>query len=148
MAYILFSQELPEVTTVTAAVTAGAEVTLGEQTAISEGSVTFSVKQGTYTLTAKKAGCLTYTVKDITVGSEDIDLGELKMLAGDLNADEKINMSDLRTFLNNFNKTGANISEPLADFDGNSKVNMSDLRVFLSNFNKTAEKDCTHYWGV
>jgi hypothetical protein len=34
-------------------------------------------KQGTYTLTAKKAGCLTYTVKDISVGSEDIDLGEL-----------------------------------------------------------------------
>ena len=152
-AYILFSQELPEVpevttVTVTASVTAGAEVTLGEESKNSEGTVTFTPAKGTYTLTAKKAGCLTYTVKDITVGSEDIDLGELKLLQGDLNADEKINMGDLRTFLGNFNKTGDAISEPLADFNADAKVNMSDLRVFLGNFNKTAEKDCTITYGA
>ena len=75
--------------------------------------------------------------------NEDIDLGEIELLAGDMNADEKINMQDLRVFLQNFNKTGEKIEEPLTDVNADSKVNMQDLRVFLQNFNKTAAKDCT-----
>ncbi|MBQ2738732.1 MAG: hypothetical protein IJF36_00740, partial [Oscillibacter sp.] len=102
-----------------------------------------AVEQGTYDLTVKKAGCLTYTVKDITVDNEDIDLGEIELLAGDVTGDEKINMQDLRVFLQNFNKTGENIGNDLTDVSGDNKVNMQDLRVFLKNFNKTAAKDCT-----
>ena len=124
----------------------GAAVSFGaaEVTAQGDGSfVIDAVEQGTYDLTVKKAGCLTYTVKDITVDNEDIDLGEIELLAGDVTGDEKINMQDLRVFLQNFNKTGENIGNDLTDVSGDNKVNMQDLRVFLKNFNKTAAKDCT-----
>ena len=77
-----------------------------------------------------------------------MDLGEIQLLAGDVNADEKINMQDLRIFLQNFNKTGENIGESLTDVNEDSKVNMQDLRVFLQNFNKTAVKDATFVYGA
>ncbi|MBQ2738744.1 MAG: hypothetical protein IJF36_00800, partial [Oscillibacter sp.] len=79
----------------------------------------------------------------VTPNGADVDLGEIKLVQGDVNADEKINMQDLRTFLQNFNKQGDKIEEPLTDVNSDSKVNMQDLRVFLQNFNKTAAKDCT-----
>ena len=128
----------------------GAEVHIdGGVYTSADGKMTIGdVAEGTYDLQVKKAGCLTHTVKEITVGSGDIDLGEIVLLRGDVSSDEKINMQDLRVFLQNFNKTGENITEPLTDVTEDEKVNMQDLRVFLKNFNKTAEKDCTFIYGA
>ena len=101
-----------------------------------------------YTLQIQQAGCLTWTATGISLRAGDVDLGEIQLLAGDVNADEKINMQDLRIFLQNFNKTGENIGESLTDVNEDSKVNMQDLRVFLQNFNKTAVKDATFVYGA
>ena len=107
------------------------------------GAFTLESQQGSCDVSISKAGCLTHTVTGVPVGEREVDLGEITLLSGDMNADERINMQDLRVFLQNFNKTGEKIGEPLTDVNADSKVNMQDLRVFLKNFNKTAEKDCT-----
>ena len=135
---------------VSISVPSGAEVHMGGGVYTSaDGKMTIgNVAAGTYDVTVKKAGCLTHTVKDVKVEEQDIDLGEVKLLSGDVNADEKINMQDLRIFLQNFNKQGENIGESLTDVNEDSKVNMQDLRVFLKNFNKTSEKDATFVYGA
>ncbi|MBQ2996981.1 MAG: hypothetical protein IJE22_07125 [Oscillibacter sp.] len=135
---------------VSVSVSAGAEVHMGGGVyTAADGKVTIGgVAKGSYDVAVKKAGCLTYTVKNVTVEETDIDLGSVELLRGDVNADEKINMQDLRVFLQNFNKTGEAIGESLTDVTEDSKVNMQDLRVFLKNFNKTAEKDCTVIYGA
>ena len=107
------------------------------------GAFTLESQQGSCDVSISKAGCLTHTVTGVPVGEREVDLGEITLLSGDMNADERINMQDLRVFLQNFNKTGEKIGEPLTDVNADSKVNMQDLRVFLQNFNKTAAKDCT-----
>ena len=117
-----------------------AEVTSAEA---KDGVFALESEQGSCDVSISKAGCLTYTVTGVPVGEREVDLGEITLLSGDMNADERINMQDLRVFLQNFNKTGEKIGEPLTDVNADSKVNMQDLRVFLQNFNKTAAKDCT-----
>ena len=133
--------------TVRGTVSGGAGATVsggsGDTAVQADGTFSFEAPEDTFDVTVKKAGCLTYTVKDVTPNGADVDLGEIKLVQGDVNADEKINMQDLRTFLQNFNKQGEKIEEPLTDVNSDSKVNMQDLRVFLQNFNKTAAKDCT-----
>ncbi|MBQ2738601.1 MAG: leucine-rich repeat protein [Oscillibacter sp.] len=114
-------------------------------TSFENGEFSISAGAAPFTVVIGKEGCLSYTVKDVT---ESAVLGEIELLAGDVNADEKINMQDLRVFLQNFNKTGEAIGESLTDVTEDSKVNMQDLRVFLKNFNKTAEKDCTVIYGA
>ena len=131
----------------------GAKVTLtgtaSYETAVSGSEYTFdNAEQGQYDLQIKQAGCLTYTVKNISIGEEDVTLPEVTLVQGDVTGDEKINMQDLRVFLQNFNKVEEKIDEPLTDVNSDRKVNMQDLRVFLQNFNKTAEKDCTISCGA
>ena len=131
----------------------GAKVTLtgaaSYETAVSGSEYTFdNAEQGQYDLQIKQAGCLTCTVKDISIGEEDVTLPEVTLVQGDVTGDEKINMQDLRVFLQNFNKVEEKIDEPLTDVNSDRKVNMQDLRVFLQNFNKTAEKDCTISCGA
>ena len=139
-----------ETVCVSAAVPEGAEVHMDGGVFPADGGMVSvaEVFPGTYDVTVKKAGCLTHTVKDVKVEESDIDLGEVKLLSGDVNADEKINMQDLRIFLQNFNKQGENIGASLTDVNEDSKVNMQDLRVFLKNFNKTSEKDATFVYGA
>ena len=86
-------------------------------------------------------GCLTVTVKDVP-GTGYYTFGTVELPQGDVNGDERINMQDLRIFLQNFNKTEEAIGEALTDVTEDGRVNMEDLRAFLQNFNKSAE-GCT-----
>ena len=124
-------------------VTGSAEVTLNGETKSGE-SVTFEgVAAGTYDLTAKRGGCLTWTIQNIAVGAEDVDLGTITMVAGDVNSDGKINIADMGVFRQEFGKTGTDISNVYTDVNSDGKVNIADMGVFRQNFGKTAEKDCT-----
>ena len=97
-----------------------------------------------------KPGHLSYTVKDVEVGDAAIDLTELAdkpyqtitLLAGDVNGDGKINLTDLSIFKNNFGKTGSAVTNLLADITGDGKINLLDLGVFKNNFGKTTSA-CT-----
>ena len=107
-----------------------------------------SVSKGTYDLKVKKGGCLTHTVKNITVEDEDIDLGEIRLVAGDVNEDGKINIQDMGTFRAEFGKTGDAIGNDYTDVNEDGKVNIQDMGTFRANFGKTAEKDCTVEYGA
>lgn len=107
-----------------------------------------NVIPGTYDLTVTKAGCLTYTLADLPVGEDAVDLttlwGTITLLSGDLDGDGRINLSDLATFRENFGKSGSAILQSAADFDGDERVNLTDLAVFRENFGKTASRDSTY----
>lgn len=111
---------------------------------------TFSIAEvaaGTYDLVVSKAGHLTYTIKDVVVGTEDLDLtananaaiSTITLVAGDMNDDGMVNNSDLLIFRAQFGKTDTNIENALADINGDSSVNNSDLLIFRSAFGKSAD---------
>ena len=104
-----------------------------------------TVAPGTYDLVVTKDAHLTYTVKNVVVGSTDIDLtamaekpfSTITMLAGNMNADDAINNSDMLIFRSQFGKTGTNITKKCADINGDGYVNNGDLLIFRSFFGKT-----------
>ena len=109
-----------------------------------------SVAAGKYDLVVVKPGHLSYTVKNVEVGDAAIDLtthtnaaiSTITLLAGDVNGDGKINLTDLSIFKNNFGKTGSAVTNLLADITGDGKINLLDLGVFKNNFGKTTSA-CT-----
>lgn len=116
-----------------------------------EQSFTFaSVAAGKYDLVVVKPGHLSYTVTGVVVGDAALDLAThtnaaistITLLAGDVNGDGKINLTDLSIFKNNFGKTGSAVTNLLADITGDGKINLLDLGVFKNNFGKTTSA-CT-----
>lgn len=114
-------------------------------------SFTFAdVAMGYYDLVVTKDGHLTYTIEDVLVTGQTLDLtananaaiSTISMLAGNMNGDTAINNSDLILFRAQFGKTGNNITNPLANINGDSAVNNSDLIIFRSSFGKTTAS-CT-----
>ena len=109
-----------------------------------------TVAAGTYDLVVTKPGHLSYTVKNVEVGDTALDLTTMEgkpyqtitLLAGDVNRDGKINLTDLSIFKNNFGKTGSAVTNRLADITGDGKINLLDLGVFKNNFGKTTSA-CT-----
>ena len=98
---------------------------------------------GTFNVVITKPGCLTFTVKDVTTADGAVTLPEVELVAGDVNGDDKINISDMGAFRQEFGKVGENIANTLTDVNGDGKVNIADMGIFRQNFGKTAEKDCT-----
>jgi len=126
----------------------GAVVTLrgaaAYETAVSNGTFDFdAVEQGSYDLAVKQAGCLTYTVKGITVGEADVLLPEIELIAGDVNGDDMINIMDIGTFRENFGMAEEEITNAHTDVNGDDMVNIIDMGIFRRNFGMTAGKDCT-----
>lgn len=124
------------------------QTTIGAATGSGQKEQSFSfasVAAGKYDLVVVKPGHLSYTVTGVVVGDTAIDLTELTgkpyqtitLLAGDVNGDGKINLTDLSIFKNNFGKTGSAVTNPLADITGDGKINLLDLGVFKNNFGKT-----------
>ena len=114
-----------------------------------EQSFTFdAVTKGTYDLVVTKPGHLSYTVKNVEVGDGPLDLTAMTgkpyqtitLLAGDVNRDGKINLTDLSIFKNNFGKTGSAVTNLLADITGDGKTNLLDLGVLKNSFGRTPIK--------
>ena len=91
-----------------------------------------------------RPGCLTFTVKDVAVEGFGIDFGVIDLVPGDVNGDNKINISDMGAFRQDFGKVGETIANSLTDVNNDGKVNIADMGIFRQNFGKTAEKDCTY----
>ena len=148
IAQTILDVELPEIPagTISGTITggAGASITIGGQdiTAGEDGS--FSIPaEGTFDVVIKKPGCLTITVKGVVSKGGQVILPEVQMVAGDVNGDDKINISDMGAFRQEFGKVGGNIANGLTDVNGDGKVNIADMGIFRQNFGKTAGKDCT-----
>ena len=107
-----------------------------------------SVAAGKYDLVVVKPGHLSYTVKNVEVGDTALDLtthsnaaiSTITLLAGDVNGDGKINLTDLSIFKNNFGKTGSAVTNLLADITGDGKTNLLDLGVLKNSFGRTPIK--------
>ena len=123
-------------------------VIAGQTTGSGQKTQAFSIEavpEGTYDLVVTKAGHLTYTIKDIIVGNEDIDLAAMTdkdyktitLLAGDLNGDGRIFANDFTVIRNNLMKTGEGITNPLADINGDGKVFANDFVPVRANLMKT-----------
>lgn len=116
-----------------------------------------SVPAGTYDLVVTKAAHLTYTIKNITVGSDDIDLTKMEgkpyqtiaLLCGDVNGDGRINNFDYAVVMNplNFNKSyssPSDVKDVSADVNGDGKINNFDYAIIMNpaHFNKNTSA-CT-----
>lgn len=113
-----------------------------------------NVTPGIYDLVVAKSGCLDYTIKDVVVTADGVDLtshsnpaiSTITLLAGDVDKNGSINVNDLNIVWNsaNFNKAVGDAENTLTDIDGNGSVNVNDLNIVwnAANFNK-GENDCT-----
>lgn len=98
----------------------------------------FSVKLATgwtYTLSITKKGHTPYQTT-LTAGEEDIELGEVPLLAGDVNGDGKIDGQDLSALLGEYGRETGELS---ADFNESGAVNVEDLSLLLRNYGKGEE---------
>ena len=107
-----------------------------------------TVAPGTYDLVVTKDAHLTYTVKNVVVGSTDLDLTTLTgkaystitLLCGDINGDGSINEDDVSIirYANNINKSTADADNKLADINGDGSVNEDDVSIvrYSSHINK------------
>ena len=114
-----------------------------------------AVPEGTYDLVVTKAGHLTYTIQNVIVGNEDIDLAAMTgkayqiitLLAGDVNGDGYIESGDLNIIWNaaNYNKSFESADNKNADLNGDGYIESSDLNIVWNsnNYNKTAAAHCT-----
>ena len=124
---------------------------LGTQTGQLTSSVitVTNVTPGVYDLVIVKSGCLDYTIKNVVVTADGVDLTShsnpairnITLLAGNMDTNGEINLQDLNQFRSNFGKSGSNITNSNADIDGNGIVNLQDLNVFRSSYGKSALSD-------
>ncbi len=101
-----------------------------------QGAFEAIVAPGTYTLTVSRLGCLTYT-KKITV-TANISVGEIKLLLGNFDGNEIIDLDDLSYFLLGYQKSDF---DPVIDLDNNGVVDLDDLSLLLLNYQKLYPKE-------
>ena len=133
-------------------------VIAGQTTGSGQKTQPFSIEavpEGTYDLVVTKAGHLTYTIQNVIVGNEDIDLAAatdkqyqtITLLAGDVNGDGYIESGDLNIIWNvaNYNKSFESADNKNADINGDGYIESSDLNIVWNsnNYNKTAAAHCT-----
>ena len=114
-----------------------------------------NVTPGVYDLVVSKSGCLDYTIKNVVVTSDCVDLTShsdpavknITLLAGDVDGDGNINESDVSVirYASNINKTASSAANPLADVDGDGNVNESDVSIvrYAAHINKS-KTHCTY----
>jgi len=113
------------------------------------------VTPGVYDLVVSKSGCLDYTIKNVVVTADVVDLTShsdpavknITLLAGDVDGDGNINESDVSVirYASNINKTASSAANPLADVDGDGNVNESDVSIvrYAAHINKS-KTHCTY----
>ena len=100
-----------------------------------------AVAAGIYDLVVTKPGHLTYTVKNVVVENDPLDLTAMTgksyrtitLLCGDIDGNGFINSTDLGIILKgqNYGKSTATAGDKVADLDGNGFINSTDLGIVL-----------------
>ncbi len=105
-----------------------------EATTESDGSFELQVPLGgTYTVNASYPGYLNVHRDSVEVGSEDVDIGSTRLLGGDVNADNCINILDIVSIIADFGEDGLDPSDP-EDINEDGTVNILDLTIAAGNF--------------
>ena len=97
-----------------------------------DGTYVIEVGQGTYTVVLGKAGYLYKTYENVAANQAEVNLGEVTLLGGDFNADNKVSFEDLQAVLTSFNDPTVNV-----DINDDGKVTFEELQTVLTNFNET-----------
>jgi len=101
-----------------------------------DGSFTLEVPlAGTYNVDASYPGYLHAGKNSIAVTGETVDIGTAKLVGGDVNADNCINILDVVSIIGDFGLTGLDASDP-QDINDDSTVNILDLTVTAGNFSR------------
>ena len=123
---------------------------------VTQNFVLENVPAGTYDLVLTKTCHLTYTVKNVVVGESDLDLttmtgkayASIRMLAGDVTEDNKINEDDVTIvrLINNIMKKTVNAKDKISDVNGDGYVNEDDVTIIrlLTHIQKSAVNNCTY----
>lgn len=99
------------------------------------GSFAIDLPLGRYFLVVKRDHYLTRTLQVDLQEKEHLDLGLISLLAGDLNNDNKIDLTDLTLLsLAYQTKPGDYNWNPFADLNGDGLINMFDLTVLTQNY--------------
>ncbi len=105
------------------------------------GNFSFTVAPGTYTIEASAAGYLRAVNASITVVAGDtVSMANLTLLAGDINADDDIDVLDVATIGANYNLT----TPAAADLNGSGRINLLDLQMLAPNYGISGATS----WGV
>ena len=121
--------------------------TIAETTGSGQEEQNFSfptVAPGTYDLVVTKAAHLTYTIKNVVVGNNPLDLAAhsnaaistITLLCGDIDGDGWIDFSDYQELLKSTNygkQTSAVGVNKIADLDGDTWIDFSDYQILLSS---------------
>jgi len=100
-----------------------------------DGSFAFDLPLGRYCLVVKGEQYLTRTLEFELQEKGILDLGLIKLWAGDLNNDNRIDLTDLTLLsLANDTRPGDDNWNPLADLNGDSYVNIFDLTILTQNY--------------
>ena len=118
--------------------TALKEVETGE-----DGKYEFDVEAGTYDVVIEKAGYLKYTLKNIEIAEGDkIDLGENQLIAGDINGDGEIEISDLVGLNDNVGTTITDddkSQKSIYDLNEDGTIDKLDRNILKKNYGKKAK---------
>ncbi|MCL2153596.1 MAG: InlB B-repeat-containing protein, partial [Oscillospiraceae bacterium] len=108
------------------------------------------VVAGVYTLEINKGAHTQFTINDIVVDDDHVDLTRstnsavslITLLCGDINGDGEINQADLNLLWQptNYNKRVSEGADPRCDLNGDGEINQLDLNILwqLINYNKGA----------
>lgn len=105
-----------------------------------------NVTPGVYDLVVSKSGCLDYTIKNVVVTADGVDLTShsnpaiknIKLLCGDVNGDSTINSVDLNTVWQSTNylkSVGDSGVAAITDINGDGTINSLDLNIIWSSEN-------------
>ncbi len=105
-----------------------------------------TVEAGTYTLFVKKPAHTTYTVHNVVIGSDPVDLkldsrpgaALISLLPGDINGDGTIGADDINLILNvanNGKEPGALGVNSLTDLNGDLTIGADDINIILNTAN-------------
>jgi len=126
-------------------------------TTASDGSATFeTVRPGEYSLTLEAGGYLKAVVEGVVVTfGEENQVGTagtpVKLYAGDVNGDGKINIVDISLAANKYGRIG-DFGWVIEDLNLDGKVDISDLTAIARNYDMTTAdttyncKDEAPYW--
>ena len=109
-----------------------------------DGTFEIEISLGTYDIVIEKNGYLRYTLTDAQFKDgieENIDLGEFKIYAGDLDGSGRIELNDLVTINDQIileldNQVEAN---QMYDLNGDGKIDVLDRDMLKTNYSKQEE---------
>lgn len=105
-------------------------------TTAGDGSFTLEVPPGdTYSINASYPGYLNANKSPVYVAESPADIGSTKLVGGDVNADNCINILDIVSIIGDFGLTGLDARNP-QDVNDDDMVNILDLSVAAGNFSR------------